>query len=127
MLEFDPEVFKNGYRQLINRIRTVNPSVCLIFITNNDCAFTIGKGRRAKKIANPNTERVRLAMTELAQELDGAVFDVYGLMGGIKSSEKWVEEGLMKKDRIHFTNEGYRIIGDLLYNAIEKNYQNFYK
>ena len=127
MLEFNPEVFKNGYKQLIERIRSVNPDACLIFITNNDCAYTIGKGRRAKKIANPNTERVRQAMIELAQELNGAVFDVYGLMGGIKSSEKWVEEGLMKKDRIHFTNEGYRLIGDLLYNAIEKNYQKFYK
>ena len=48
-------------------------------------------------------------------------------MGGIKSSEKWVEAGLMKKDRIHFTNDGYSLIGDLLYNAIDKNYQNFYK
>ena len=101
--------------------------VNLLFITNNDCAFTVGKGRRAKKIANPNTERVRQAMIELATELNGAVFDVYGLMGGIKSSEKWVEAGLMKKDRIHFTNEGYVLVGDLLYNAIDKNYQIFYK
>lgn len=127
LVEFDPEVFKAQYRQLIDRIRSVNPEVCLLFITNNDCAFTVGKGRRAKKIANPNTERVRQAMIELATELNGAVFDVYGLMGGIKSSEKWVEKGLMKKDRIHFTNEGYRLIGDLLFNAIERNYQIYYK
>lgn len=127
LIEFDPEVFKSQYKQLIDRIKSVNPEVCLLFITNNDCAFTVGKGRRAKKIANPNTERVRQAMTELAAELDGAVFDVYGLMGGIKSSEEWVEAGLMKKDRIHFTNEGYALIGDLLYNAIDKNYQIFYK
>ena len=127
LIEFDPEIFKDQYKQLINRIRSVNPDVCLLFITNNDCAFTIGKGRRAKKIANPNTERVRQAMTELATELNGAVFDVYGLMGGISSSIEWVEAGLMKKDRIHFTNEGYVLIGDLLYNAIDKNYQIFYK
>ena len=127
LMEFDTEVFKNQYKQLIERIRSVNPEACLLFITNNDCAFTVGKGRRAKKIANPNTERVRQAMIELATELNGAVFDVYGLMGGIKSSEKWVEAGLMKKDRIHFTNDGYSLIGDLLYNAIDKNYQNFYK
>lgn len=127
LVEFDTEVFKNQYKQLIERIRSVNPEVCLLFITNNDCAFTVGKGRRAKKIANPNTERVRQAMIELATELNGAVFDVYGLMGGIKSSEKWVEAGLMKKDRIHFTNEGYVLVGDLLYNAIDKNYQIFYK
>ena len=127
LLEFDPEIFKSQYRQLIDRIRSVNPEACLLFITNNDCAFTVGKGRRAKKIANPNTERVRQAMIELATELNGAVFDVYGLMGGVKSSEKWVEEGLMKKDRIHFTNEGYKVIGDLLFAAIERNYQIYYK
>lgn len=127
MLEFDPEVFKSGYRSLIHRIQSVNPQACFLFITNNDCAFSLGKGRRAKKIANPNTERVRQAMMELATEFNGAVFDVYGLMGGLKSSEIWVNENLMKKDRIHFTNEGYSLIGDLLYNAIENNYQTFYK
>lgn len=127
MLEFDPEVFKQGYRDLIARIHSVSPEACLLFITNNDCAFTIGRGRRAKKISNPNTERVRQAMIELATEYNGAVFDVYGLMGGIKSSEKWVEAGLMKKDRIHFTNPGYELLGDLLYNAIETNYQKYFK
>jgi len=127
MLEFDEEAFKSNYRQLINRILLVNPAACLLFITNNDCAFTIGKGRRAKKIANPNTERVRQSMIDLAKEYDGAVFDVYGLMGGIKSSETWMKEELMKKDRIHFTNNGYTLVGDLLYNAIDNNYKTIYK
>lgn len=127
MLEFDTEVFIQGYRDLIHRIQSVSPSCCFLFITNNDCVFSLGKGRKAKKIANPNTERVRQAMIELATEYNGAVFDVYGLMGGLKSSETWVKENLMKKDRIHFTNEGYTLLGDLLYNALENNYQTFFK
>lgn len=121
--EFDTAVFKRDYRQLMQRIRTVSPDVRFIWITNNDCAFTIGKGKKARKIPNPNTELVRQSMLALAQEEDGAVLDVYGLMGGLKSSIQWHEAGLMQKDRIHFTRAGYEQIGGILYNAIDEDYK----
>lgn len=121
--EFDTVAFKRDYRLLMERIRSVSPDVRFIWITNNDCAFTIGKGKKARKIPNPNTETVRQAMTALAKEENGAVLDVYGLMGGLKSSIAWNEAGLMQKDRIHFTREGYELIGNILYNAIEEDYK----
>ena len=121
--EFDTAAFKRDYRLLMNRMRKVSPDVRFIWITNNDCAYTIGKGKKARKIPNPNTEMVRQAMLALAKEENGAVLDVYGLMGGLKSSIKWHEMGLMQKDRIHFTREGYELIGNILYKAIDEDYQ----
>lgn len=125
--EFDTAVFKQDYRLLMERIRKVSPSARFIWITNNDCAFTVGKGKKARKIPNPNTELVRQAMMALAREEDGAVLDVYGLMGGLKSSIHWHELGLMQKDRIHFTRAGYELIGNILYNAIDEDYKRWNK
>ena len=117
--DFNPEEFKANYRVLIRRIQEVNPKCSFLFITNNDCYLSI---RRKKKTFNPNTAKVQQSFMELATEYKGCVFDVYALMGGFKSSEKWLKQGLMKKDHIHFTREGYQLLGDILYNSIIDDY-----
>ena len=80
------------------------------------------KRRGKKKTFNPNTAKVQQAFTDLAKEYNGCVFDVYAIMGGLGSSDKWLKENLMKKDHIHFTREGYQLVGDLMYNAIVDDY-----
>ena len=112
---FSSEQFKENYRELIRRIRSVSPRCCFLFITNNDCWFNF-RGRR--RTFNTNTPRVQQAMRELAAEVDGAVFDVFALMGGLRSSNAWVRARLQRPDHIHFTREGYELWGDLLYNAL---------
>lgn len=121
---FDPEEFKENYRILIGRLISANPDCALLFITNNDCWINV---RGMRKQFNPNTEKVRKAMTELAEEYAGCVFDVYGLMGGFKSSQKWIDRKLMKKDHIHFTREGYFLVGDLLSDALINDFHQWLK
>ena len=58
----------------------------------------------------------------LAAEYGGAVWDQYAIMGGSRSSALWKGKKLMRPDRIHFTAEGYRLVGDLLYNALITDY-----
>ena len=36
--------------------------------------------------------------------------------------KKWEAAGLAKLDKIHFTEEGYALVGDLLYNALMGKY-----
>lgn len=124
--EFNPEVFKERYRQLIMRIRTINPDCCFIWLTNNDSAIRHGRGRRRYYTPNQNGARVQKAMKELAKEYDGGIIDVYALMGGLGSAEKWIKQDLMKADHIHFTKEGYQLIGDIIYSAIAEDYAKFY-
>lgn len=125
--EFDPEDFKQRYRNLVARIRAVSPDCCFLWITNNDCAKRVGRGRKARYVPNKNGVRVQKAMEELAKEFDGAVFDVYAFMGGLGSANKWVKAGLMKTDHIHFTKEGYQLIGNLLADAIFEEYGRYYQ
>lgn len=124
--EFNPEVFKERYRQLIQRIRTVNPECCFIWLTNNDSAVRHGRGRRRYYTPNQNGARVQTAMKQLAEEYDGGVIDVFALMGGLGSVEKWIKQDLMKRDHIHFTKEGYELIGNIIYKAIAEDYAKYY-
>ena len=112
--DFKPERFKEHYRTLLRLIREQAPECTFIFITNNDSWRW--KGRRM--VHNENGTAVRQAMFELAGEYDAAVWDLFSLMGGNGSAEGWRDAGLMKNDRLHFTREGYEMLGDLLYTAL---------
>ncbi len=113
--KFDAERFKASYRMLMDRLRAVNPNVCFLFITNNDCWLRVGKQRRTY---NRNTQKVEQAMMELAGECNGAVWNQFRIMGGFGSSSRWGNAHLMNRDHIHFLTEGYQLLADLLYNAI---------
>ncbi|MBO4475947.1 MAG: hypothetical protein J5737_04435 [Bacteroidales bacterium] len=112
--DFRPEKFKANYRRLLSLMLDQAPDCCFVFITNNDSWRFLRRGMTH----NENGEAVRLAMMELAEEYDGAVWDLFELMGGNGSATAWRDAGLMKNDRLHFTREGYEFLGDLLYRAI---------
>ena len=43
---------------------------------------------------------------------------MYGIMGGYGSMAVWKEAGLSQGDQVHFTADGYRLLGDLMFDAI---------
>lgn len=114
--DFRPERFKDNYRRLLDAIREESPYCAFIFITNNDSWRYARRGM----VHNDNGDAVRIAMLELAGEYGGALWDLYGIMGGSGSATQWRDAGLMKEDRLHFTKEGYELLGDMLYRAIEE-------
>ena len=117
-VDFKPEIFKENYRRLIRLIREQSPDCAFIFITNNDSYRYISRGMTY----NHNGPTVQKAMFELAKEYGTAVWDVYDIMGGKDSVIKWRNAGLVKSDRLHFTQEGYVLLGDMLYNALVDDY-----
>ena len=114
-IRFDAEAFKASYRSLMDELHKVNPNVCFLFITNNDCWLRV---RRQRRVGNRNTQKVEQAMMDLARECNGAVWNQYRIMGGYGSSNRWVNAHLMNRDHIHFLRPGYELLADLLYNAI---------
>jgi lysophospholipase L1-like esterase len=111
---YTPTVFKENYLTLVNRFKKANPDCFFVFITNNDSYKKVGK----KYHVNRNALTVRKIMYELADETGGAVFDQFEIMGGLQSMEKWRMAKLAQNDRVHFTKEGYELMGKLLFNAI---------
>jgi len=120
--DFDKEVFKQNYGELIGIMQNVNPDCALLFVTNND-SF---KRKRVKKKrvyeVNTNGKVVQQAFMEMGEQYGAAVWDQFDVMGGLCSMQKWEKEGLAQKDKVHFTHDGYRLMGDLLYNALIEKY-----
>ena len=119
---FNKQVFKNNYDELIQVIKRVNPDCALLFVTNNDSFKCIKTKRKKRYEVNRNGLIVEEAFMEMGQEYNAAVWNQFDIMGGLKSMQDWEKAGLAKKDKIHFTNEGYRLLGDLLYNALITRY-----
>lgn len=111
---FDTLQFEREYLLLIEVIKSVNPDCAFIFITNNDHYKRIARGKYA---VNTNGEEVCRVFYRLAAKTGGAVWDQYAIMGGKRSMYKWQQEKLAKKDKIHFTNKGYNLLGNLFFNA----------
>ncbi len=111
---FDSELFKARYDTLIYRIRKVSPKAALLFMSNNDSYFT--KTNRPNK----NGELVAQATFELAKKYKGGFWDMYRIMGGFQSMDSWVAADYAKKDRVHFKNSGYELLGDLFFDALRE-------
>ena len=120
--DFEKETFKQNYAELISIIQRVNPDCALLFVTNNDSfKRTRVKKKRVYEV-NPNGKVVQQAFLEMAKDYGGAVWDQFDVMGGLKSMQSWEKAGLAQKDKVHFTRDGYRLMGDLLYNALITDY-----
>ena len=116
---FSKDRFVNDYSMLIDTILAVNPECALLFVTNND---SYKKVSRKKYQVNPNGKLAEQAFMQLGKKYNGAVWDFFDIMGGLKSMQQWQDEGIAQKDKVHFTSAGYALIGDLLFNALMEKY-----
>ena len=112
---FDTAVFRRNYLQLIDSVRAVNPDCAFIFLTNND---SFRKTGRRHYTVNTNGTLAREVFYRLADDTGGAVWDQFEIMGGLKSMEQWYKASLARPDRVHFTRDGYRLVGNLFSDAL---------
>lgn len=115
---FNPDTFRANYDRLIAIARRINPDCAFIFVTNND---TKRRARR-RRVVNKNGPLVRDAFTTMAEKWQGGLWDLFSIMGGLGSISQWQKAGLAQRDCIHFSRQGYKIVGALFYDA----FLNFY-
>ncbi|NJL12694.1 MAG: hypothetical protein HC913_06675 [Microscillaceae bacterium] len=115
--QFDAEAYKRNLSRLISRIRMAAPRTSVLITTPGDCGLPGG-------IINPSNQAARQKIFELGEEMDCAVWDLYMVMGGYGSVKRWLKEGLSAGDLVHLTGKGYRLQGDLLYDALVQDYLN---
>ncbi|WP_191906901.1 GDSL-type esterase/lipase family protein [Adhaeribacter soli] len=112
---FDPVYFKQIYGTLLQRIRRAAPNTSILLTTPGDCYLN-------RKYPNYSTGKAVLKIHELAEETGCAVWDFYRVMGGLRSVVKWQYSGLATKDRVHLTGKGYKLQGELLFDALMRDY-----
>lgn len=112
--DFDVRRFKEHYRTLIKSVRRVNPYCAILFSGIND------SWRR--RDVNSHTQAAEQAFRELARECAGVFWDWYQVMGGYGSIQRWQEAGLAQPDKVHLTPAGYKLVADLMFDAILDSY-----
>ncbi len=117
---FSRQEFKARYDTLMDILEEANPDVLFLFLTNNDSYYR-------RRYPNPNAVAVQEVMYELAEERDAVLWDLFEVMGGLGSVDSWVDAGLARGDRIHFTLDGYELQAELLCKAIEASWLNHLK
>ncbi len=115
---FSQSDFEMNYGELIARIRRAAPETAIVFITNNDSYMY-------RRYVNKNGEKVEQSMLKMAKKLKVGVWDMYEVMGGLNSIVLWEKNGLAQRDKIHFTREGYLLLGDLFFNALMQGFEEY--
>ena len=115
---FDPVYFKNNYSALLKRLKQAAPQASILLTAPGDCY-------RNRKYPNPNTAKAVLQISNLAKETGCAFWNFYKVMGGYRSVLKWQYSGLATKDRVHLTGKGYKLQGELLFDALMRDYLEF--
>jgi lysophospholipase L1-like esterase len=112
---FEKGDFIENYDSLITLIRSVNPDAAILLTTTTDNYIR-------KKTSNKRTIAAKDAMFDLMTRQHIAVWDLFTIMGGYRSMPKWVAAGLASKDKVHFTNKGYTLIGNMMFEAFQRSF-----
>lgn len=114
---FEKEEYIEHYDSLIAFAKKANPGVAIILTTTTDNYIR-------RRTSNKRTVLARDAMFELMEKHDLAVWDLFSIMGGYKSMPKWYKAGLAAKDKVHFSPRGYVLLGNMMFEALNKSYTN---
>lgn len=110
------------YNQL-RFLKSVAPQADILVVSLSDMARRSGVGYASY----PNVPRIRDAQRRAAFRAGCAFWDLYQAMGGEGSIVSWVHNKppLATKDYTHFTPRGARLVGEMLYNALMKEYEQY--
>ncbi len=118
--EFCTTCYEENYEQLVDWITSVNPNVEFLFVTNNDSYYK-------RKYPNKRVFEAREVMINLTKKYNAGMWDMFEVMGGLGSIQNWENNGFAKEDKIHFTDKGYHLLGDLMFSALMKEHNKYLK
>jgi lysophospholipase L1-like esterase len=104
---------ENSITNIIHDIRKIVPNAAIIITTPNDYLIR-------KKYINPRIPEICELIKNTAKVENCGWWDFFSIMGNSGSSKKWYHQGLLFKDYIHLSKEGYKYQGELFYNALQK-------
>ncbi|MBD5163923.1 MAG: hypothetical protein HDT09_04415 [Bacteroidales bacterium] len=119
--KIDPSEVLYNIDELIKTIQAHNPEARILLVTPTECKkrmSTRRKGSRRRTVTlvdNPKVATMRNLILNYARENGVAVYDTYAVTG---SADNLRSAELLSKDGVHFTATGYRLLGNLLADAI---------
>ena len=119
---FNSEEFSSQAEAFISLIKTYIPNTAILLTTPPECYKRVYVNKKRTYVRNASTQFAAKALVNVALRENIACWDLFAATGGKNSYSKWYKEHLMGRDRIHFTKEGYREQGTLLYRALMQTY-----
>lgn len=102
---------------MVKDIRQHSPQAAILLTVPAD-------SYRQQKV-NPSFQTVRDAIANYALNNHIAYWNLYDITSGYGSAEQWRKFGLLGKDGVHYTKNGYELQGQLLYQAIINGYNRY--
>ena len=111
---------ENIFYNIFMRFKNAAPGISILAVGAGDMA-TLYKGTYT---SYPYIPKIRDAQKNAAIKAGCAFWDLFEVTGGANSILAWKEKGLASNDG-HFTNDGQKIIGKELFNAIMIEYNQY--
>ncbi|WP_320814470.1 GDSL-type esterase/lipase family protein [Flavobacterium sp.] len=111
-------IFYTQLEEMLLSIKKQNPSVEILLTTPPPSLFQ-------RKYPNTFVASYAKAILEFAEKNNYAVWDMYKNMGGLYSVNSNANKGLMSKDKVHYSKQGYELQGELFFKALMETYNNY--
>jgi lysophospholipase L1-like esterase len=115
--------YEKGMTKVVNKIKESFPGVSILIISTADKSTKYEQEMKTDSAVVP----LMKAQKKYALETESGFVNLYTLMGGDGSMVKWVDESPARanKDYTHFNQRGAKAIGKLLYDQLNKGYEEY--
>jgi len=115
--------YANKMTRVVNHLKKCFPGADILIISQADKATKYG----AEMKTDTNLAALIQAQEKYARNTGAAFIDLFQLMGGEGSMAKWASETppLARSDYIHFNEKGAKRIGNLIFEKLDREYENF--
>lgn len=118
---FQRAQFCNCVDGFIRRIKKAYPGVPVLMTTPMESCRRQGN----RRTPHPNSVDAVKAICNASTDNEVAYWNLYDAAGGAHAMERWFGKRLANTDRIHLTESGYALQGDMLYEAFARYYNTF--
>lgn len=115
---FFEAMFLKDLEEFITKLKETSPHASILITTAPD-------SYKLKRSSNKVLRELNQSLTNFCNKNYIPLWDLYRITNGYGSAYSWSKRGLMSRDKIHFTAEGYRLQGSLLFNALAKGYNSY--
>ncbi len=115
------ESYRDMFIQLLSRFRRLAPTASILVIGPPDHFYRYSTGMASHQ----KIDLILEAQREAAHASGVAFWDLRERMGGKGAMGRWVAAGMAQGDYVHFTGEGYRLLGAALYKELMGQYATY--
>jgi lysophospholipase L1-like esterase len=119
--DWTAETYYEAFSQVVARVRRCAPTASILIVGPPDRQYRArGRWHRLDKV-----DMIVEVQRRVALERNCAFWDLCERMGGRNSIHRWVLAGLAQPDHVHFTADGYRLLGAAMYNELATGFDAF--